>query len=65
MEWICALPTEMTAAVGILDERYNSLRQNSYDHNTYIFDYIGMYNIIIAYFLTEMKETISAAKIIN
>jgi len=30
---ICALPIEMAVAVGMLDERHDSLTQNLRDHN--------------------------------
>lgn len=33
--WICALPTELAAAVGMLDERHSTLPSRQQDNNTY------------------------------
>jgi hypothetical protein len=38
--WICALPTEMTAAQAMLDERHNPLEQDGQDENNYVLDRI-------------------------
>jgi nucleoside phosphorylase len=46
--WICALPTEMTVAVCMLDDRHDSLPQPTHDHNVYTLGRIGAHNIVIA-----------------
>jgi nucleoside phosphorylase len=61
--WICALPTEMAAAVGMLDEHHNPLQQDPYDHNTYTLGRIGGHNIAIACLPAGVTGTISAAKV--
>jgi hypothetical protein len=33
--WICALPAELAAAVGMLDERHSTLPSRQQDNNTY------------------------------
>jgi hypothetical protein len=45
--WICALPIEMTAAVGMLDECDDSLPQSPYHHNDYILGRVGPHNVAI------------------
>jgi nucleoside phosphorylase len=63
--WICALPAEMAAAVGMLDERHSPLRQDPHDHNTYTLGRIGMHNVVIACLPAGVKGTISAARVAN
>jgi nucleoside phosphorylase len=48
--WICALPIEMTVAVGMLDEFHDSrsLLKDSRDHNTYMLGRIGNHHVAIA-----------------
>jgi nucleoside phosphorylase len=46
--WICALPTEMAAAVGMLDSRHDPLPQHSHDDNNYTLGSIGAHNVVIA-----------------
>lgn len=43
MGWICALPIELTAAIAILDERY----EGNDDTSQYTFGRIGMHNIVV------------------
>ncbi|PLB48358.1 nucleoside phosphorylase [Aspergillus steynii IBT 23096] len=45
--WICALPTEMAAAKGMLDEVQESLQTHPGDGNSYILGRIGLHNIVI------------------
>lgn len=59
--WICALPTELAAAVGMLDERHPPLSQVSHDHNIYTLGQIGVHNVAIACLPSGVTGTISAA----
>ena len=61
--WICALPIEMAAAQGMLDEHRSPLPQESHDHNTYTFGRIGVHNVILACLSAGATGTISAAKV--
>jgi nucleoside phosphorylase len=45
--WICALATEMAAAVGMLDSHHPPLPQHSHDQNTYALGNIGEHNVVI------------------
>jgi hypothetical protein len=46
--WICALPTELTAAQAMLDERHNPLEQDGQDENDYVLGRIGVHNVVLA-----------------
>jgi len=46
--WICALPTELTAAMAMLDEEHSPLPQHPQDHNTYTLGRIAEHNVVIA-----------------
>jgi hypothetical protein len=46
--WICALPTELTAAKAMLDEKHTSLPQHPLDRNSYTLGRIASHNIVIA-----------------
>jgi nucleoside phosphorylase len=59
--WICALPTEMAAAVCMLDGRHEPLPQPSHDDNIYILGYIGPHNIAIVCLPAGVTGTNSAA----
>ncbi|KAL9098648.1 MAG: hypothetical protein Q9163_005732 [Psora crenata] len=59
--WICALPTELTAAVAMLDERHNPLLQGSHDHNNYTLGRIGVHNVAIACLPSGVTGITSAA----
>lgn len=61
--WICALPIEMAAAQGMLDEHHSPLPQEPHDHNTYTFGRIGVHNVILACLPAGATGTISAAKV--
>jgi nucleoside phosphorylase len=60
--WICALPTEMAAAVGMLDERHRVLPSRPQDNNNYEFGRIGGHNVIIACLPSGVTGTVSAAR---
>ena len=61
--WICALPTELAAAVAMLDERYNSPSQPSYDNNNYTLGRVGPHNVAIACLPTGVTGTTSATTV--
>jgi nucleoside phosphorylase len=61
--WICALPTEMAAAVGMLDERHDTLPSRPHDNNNYSFGRIGDHNVVIACLPSGVTGTISAARV--
>ena len=46
--WICALPIEASAAMGMLDETHVSLPQAATDSNNYTLGRIGVHNAVIA-----------------
>src|SRR2546423_13987273 len=46
--WICALSTELTAAMAMLDEHHPPLWQHVQDSNTYTLGKIGKHNVVIA-----------------
>ena len=61
--WICALPTEVTAAASMLDERHSMLSQPSGDHNSYILGRMGSHNVAIASLPTGVIGVASAARV--
>jgi nucleoside phosphorylase len=61
--WICALPTEMAAAQGMLDERHNPLPSRPHDDNAYTFGRIGDHNVVIACLPFGVTGTTSAANV--
>lgn len=46
--WISAIPTELTAAVAMFDERHPCLPQSSRDKNSFIYGRVGAHNVIAA-----------------
>jgi len=46
--WICALSTELTASMAMLDELHPALSQHSQDNNTYTLGRVGEHNVVIA-----------------
>src|SRR5436190_5971587 len=46
--WICALSTELTAAMAMLDEEHPALPRPPQDNNTYTLGRIGGHNVVIA-----------------
>jgi hypothetical protein len=61
--WICALPTEMAAARGMLDEPHDILPSRPHDNNNYSFGRIGDYDVVIACLPSGVTDTISAARV--
>jgi MYXO-CTERM domain-containing protein len=45
--WICALSTELTAAMAMLDEEHLPLERHAQDSNTYTLGRIGEHNVVI------------------
>lgn len=48
MGWICALPLELAAAEGMLDEEHDPLPQDAADTNQYTLGRIGTHNVVLA-----------------
>src|SRR5436190_14940139 len=46
--WICALPTELTAAIAMLDQQHPPLSQNPQDNNIYTLGQIAEHNVVVA-----------------
>lgn len=46
--WICALPSELTAAMAMLDKEHSPLSQHAQDNNTYTLGQIGEHFVVIA-----------------
>src|SRR5271155_1245669 len=46
--WICALSTELTAAMAMLDEEHLPLEQHALDNSIYTLGRIGEHNVVIA-----------------
>src|SRR6201986_767127 len=61
--WICALPTEMAAAVCTLDERHEALPQPETDENNYTLGRIKSHNIVIACLPAGLTGVTSAARV--
>jgi nucleoside phosphorylase len=61
--WICALPTEMAAAVCMLDERHETLPQQATDENIYTLGRIGPHNVVIACLPAGVTGVTSAARV--
>ena len=61
--WISALPAELAAAEGMLDERYPNLPTPPNDENTYVFGRMHIHNIVIACLPAGVPGTNSAATI--
>jgi nucleoside phosphorylase len=61
--WISALPTEVAAAVGMLDEPHSTLPSRPQDNNNYTFGRVGVHNVVIACLPSGVTGTISAARV--
>ena len=61
--WICALPTEMAAACGMLDERHSPLPSHPHDDNNYTFGRIGDHNVVITCLPAGVTGTVSATRV--
>jgi nucleoside phosphorylase len=63
--WICALPIETAVAVGMLDERHDSIPQDTHDHNNYTLRRIGSHHVTIACLPAGVTGTTIAARVAN
>lgn len=63
MGWICALPAEMAAALGMLDQQHNPLEQDPHDENNYVLGCIGVHNVVLACLLSGVTGLTSAAAV--
>jgi nucleoside phosphorylase len=61
--WICAMAIEMAVARAMLDERHDSLPQDSHDHNSYALGRIGPHNVAIACLPEGVMGVTSAARV--
>jgi nucleoside phosphorylase len=61
--WICALSTELTAAMAMLDEEHPQLSQHAQDDNLYTLGRIGEHNVVIACLPTGQMGNNSAATV--
>ncbi|KAK1839639.1 vegetative incompatibility protein het-e-1 [Colletotrichum chrysophilum] len=62
--WICALPLEMAAAKGMLDQIHPDLpEQDPADHNNYILGHIQGHNVVIACLPAGIYGTTTAATV--
>lgn len=61
--WICALPVELTASEGMLDDVHPELEQVHGDENLYTLGRIGQHNIVIAWLPAGSTGIAPAAKV--
>lgn len=61
--WICALPSELTAAIAMLDEEHLPLKQYLNDDNSYTLGKMGGHNVVIACLPAGRTGTNSAATV--
>ncbi|KAF5239238.1 hypothetical protein FANTH_10040 [Fusarium anthophilum] len=61
--WVCALPTEQTAAIAMLNQRHGGLSKPSNDNNTYTLGSIGKHSVVIACLPKGKIGNVSAATV--
>ncbi|KAH9231531.1 hypothetical protein K456DRAFT_1773148 [Colletotrichum gloeosporioides 23] len=61
--WVCALPIELAAASGMMDEDYAQLLSQPTDSNMYSYGRIGVHNIVVACLPAGQMGTNSAATV--
>ncbi|KAI9172737.1 Vegetative incompatibility protein [Paramyrothecium foliicola] len=62
--WVCALPLEMAAAKGMLDDIHPDLaQQDPADHNSYILGRVQAHNVVIACLPAGIHGTTTAATV--
>ncbi|UKZ63192.1 uncharacterized protein TrAtP1_004422 [Trichoderma atroviride] len=61
--WVCALPTELTAAIYMLKERHPDLKLPRGDSNAYILGKMGEHNVVIAGLPKGRTGTTSSATV--
>ncbi|KAF5639783.1 ankyrin repeat [Fusarium tjaetaba] len=63
VRWVCALPTEQTAAIAMLDQRHAGLLKPPNNNNTYILGCVGKHSVVIAYLPNGKFSTVLAATV--
>ncbi|KAF5539155.1 ankyrin protein [Fusarium phyllophilum] len=61
--WVCALPTEQTAAIAMLDQRHAGLPKPPNDNNTYTLGSVGKHSVVIACLPKGKIGNVSAATV--
>lgn len=61
--WVCALPTELRAAIYMLKERHSNLKQPRGDSNAYTLGKMGEHNVVIAGLPKGVTGTSSSATV--
>ncbi|CVK85104.1 related to ankyrin [Fusarium mangiferae] len=61
--WVCALPTEQTAAIAMLDQRHTNLPKPPNDNNTYTLGAVGKHSVVIACLPKGKIGNVSAATV--
>lgn len=61
--WICALASELTAAMAVLDEEHPPLPQPSSDTNAYTLGRIGNHNVVVTCLPAGQMGTTPAATV--
>ncbi|KAG4264758.1 hypothetical protein FPRO03_00042 [Fusarium proliferatum] len=61
--WVCALPTEQTAAMAMLDHRHADLPKLTNDNNAYTLGSIGKHYVVIACLPKGKTGNVSAATV--
>ncbi|KAF5691946.1 ankyrin protein [Fusarium denticulatum] len=61
--WVCALPTEQTAAIAMLDQRHAGLPKPPNDNNTYTLGSVGKHTVVIACLPKGKIGNVSAATV--
>ncbi|PNP85039.1 hypothetical protein FNYG_01564 [Fusarium nygamai] len=61
--WVCALPTEQTAAIAMLDHRHEGLPKPPNDNNTYTLGSVGKHSVVIACLPKGKIGNVSAATV--
>ncbi|KAF5639627.1 ankyrin repeat [Fusarium sp. NRRL 52700] len=61
--WVCALPTEQTAAIAMLDQKHQSLPKLPNDNNTYTLGSVGQHSVVIACLPKGKIGNVSAATV--
>lgn len=61
--WVCALPIELAAAKGMLDEEHEPLETEAHETNIYTLGRVGHHNVVIACMPKGQMGTTSAAAV--
>lgn len=63
--WICALPVEFAASIGMLDERHDALPLPASDKNNYALGKIGDHNVVMSCLPAAGTGIASAARLVE